>query len=169
MVNRMARWIAQAVVYAGVVAVIGYFASAPAYRHFPEDRALIKMTFTHGGKYRGGCRRRSAEELQEIAPNMRKKFDCPRDRVPVVVELDIDGAPLYRATLPPSGLHGDGPSIMYEAFSVPAGNHKVEVRLRDTDRAQGFDYVARRSFNLEAKRLLVIQFRAEAGGIVFRE
>ena len=169
MAIRPLRWFGQAAVYAALVLVIGYFASAPAYRHFPGDQAMIKMTFTHGGKYRGGCRRRTAKELQELAPNMRREFDCPRDRVPVVVEMDVDGEPAYRASLEPSGLHGDGPSIMYRGFPVQAGRHTVEVRMRDTDRRSGFDYQRDGSFSLNPGQLLVIQFREEAGGFTFKE
>ena len=163
------KWPAQAVFYAVLAAVIGYFAAAPAYRHFAADQAMIKMTFTRGGEYKGGCRKRSAKELREIAPNMRKDFDCPRDRVPVVVELDVDGEAVYRASHEPSGLHGDGPASMYEGFPVPAGDHTVAVRLRDTARESGFDYVREGRFTLEPGQLLVVQFRAEAGGFIFRE
>ncbi len=166
---RLLKWTGQAGVYAALAAVIGYFAAAPAYRHFAEGQAMIKMTFTHGGEYKGGCRRRTAKELQEIAPNMRKDFDCPRDRVPVVVEVDVDGAPVYRASHDPSGLHGDGPANMYEGFPVPAGEHTVAVRLRDTARDEGFDYTREGRFTLAPGQLLVVQFRSEAGGFIFRE
>lgn len=166
---KLLKWPAQAVFYALLAVVIGYFASAPAYRHLAAGQAVIKMTFTHGGEYKGGCRKRSAKELQEIAPNMRKEFDCPRDRVPVVVELDVDGAPVYRASHDPSGLHGDGPANMYRGFTVPAGEHTVAVRLRDTARQSGFDYTREGRFTLAPGQLLVVQFRAEAGGFIFRE
>ena len=154
------------VVFAGAV---GYFSAAPAYRHFDSGQALIKMTMTHGGEYKGGCRKRTAQELQDIAPNMRRQFDCPRDRVPVVVELDVDGEPVYQASLPPSGLHGDGPASMYEALVVPAGSHRIDVRMRDTERDSGFDYESSASFTFRPRQLLVIQFRQESGGFTFTE
>lgn len=169
MIASLIRWIGQGVFYLGLALIIGYFASAPAYRHFSADHALIKLTFTHGGKYKGGCRRRTAEELQELAPNMRRPFDCPRDRVPVVIEVDIDGEPVYRASLEPSGLHGDGPSIMYRGFAVAAGRHKMALRLRDTDRPSGFDYEREGTFTLKPAQLFVVQFREEAGGFMFKE
>ena len=162
------KWLGQAAVYAAIAVVLGYFASAPAYRHFAADQALIKVTFTHGGQYKGGCRRRTAEELRELAPNMRKPFDCPRDRLPVVVELDVDDETIYSASLEPSGLHGDGPSILYKGFPVPAGEHRIAVRLRDSERTSGFDYETGITRTLKPSQLLVIQFRAEAGGFTFK-
>lgn len=163
------KWSGQIAFYAVFAAIVGYFASAPAYHHFADGQALIKMTFTHGGEYKGGCRKRTADELKEIAPNMRKEFDCPRDRVPVVVELDLDGEAVYRASHAPSGLHGDGPSIMYKGFPVPAGERTIVARLRDTARETGYDYTREGTFTLRPGQLLVIQFRKEAGGFVFRE
>lgn len=163
------RWLGQGVVYAALAAVLGYFSAAPAYRHLEAGQAVIKMTFTHGGSYKGGCRQRTAEELRELAPNMRRKFDCPRKRVPVTVELDVDGETLYSASRPPSGLHGDGPSIMYRSFQVPAGEHRLSLRLRDSERQSGFDYERERTVTLRPGQLLVVQFRTEAGGFTIRE
>ncbi|MGI9415368.1 MAG: hypothetical protein ACR2PM_16960 [Hyphomicrobiales bacterium] len=161
-------WLGQAAVYAVIAVVLGFFASEPAYRHFAADQALIKLTFTHGGKHRGGCRRRTAKELQELAPNMRRPFDCPRDRLPVVVELDVDDETVYRASLEPTGLHGDGPSILYKGFPVPTGEHRIAVRLRDSERSSGFDYESESTQSLKPAQLLVIQFREEAGGFTFK-
>jgi len=169
MMASLFKWAGQAVFYALTMAVIGYFASAPAYRHFAADHALIKLTFTHGAKFKGGCRRRTAEELQELAPNMRKPFDCPRDRVPVVIEVDVDGETVYQAALEPSGLHGDGPAVLYRSFPVPVGQHTMAFRLRDTDRATGFDYERQATVTLKPDQLFVIQFREELGGFTFKE
>lgn len=163
------KWLGQGLFYAAIVALLGFFASAPAYHHLGADKAMIKVTFTHGGKYKGGCRRRTAEELRKLAPNMRRPFDCPRDRLPVTFQLDLDGSTIYSASLPPSGLHGDGPSILYRGFEVPAGEHSIALRLRDSDRAEGFDYEAQKRFDLKPGKLLVVQFRAEEGGFIFRE
>lgn len=163
------KWTGQAAVYAVIMVVIGYFASAPAYRHFAADHALIKLTFTHGAKFKGGCRRRTAQELQELAPNMRKPFDCPRDRVPVVIEVDVDGETVYQAALKPSGLHGDGPAVLYRSFPVTAGKHTMAFRLRDTDRTTGFDYERHATVTLKPDQLFVIQFREELGGFTLKE
>ncbi len=164
----IAKYAGQAIVLLALVAGVGFLASSPAYQHFPEGQALIKMTFVHGGQHVGGCRRRTAAELEEMAANMRRLMDCPRDRLPVVIELDVDGQRVHREVIAASGLHGDGPAVYYDSFQVAAGAHSIAVRLRDTDREEGFDYEGSAEFVLEPSQLLVVQFRPEAGGFVFR-
>ena len=159
----------QVVIYAAIMAVIGYFSDTPAYRHFPADAALIKLTLVHGGQSKGGCRVPTPEELEELAPNMRRKLVCERERLPVAVELELDGNVIYSDVLQPTGLRSDGPARLYESFRVPPGLHRVAARLRDSDRAEGFDYEAETEVARRPGELFVVQFRAESGGFLFPE
>jgi hypothetical protein len=99
---------------------------------------------------------------------MRRKESCPRERVPVVIEMDVDRKPAHRESLRPSGLSGDGPSRIYRRFELPPGQHEVALRLRDSERATGFDYERSFTVDLSPRRNLVIDFRTEAGGFVIR-
>jgi hypothetical protein len=98
---------------------------------------------------------------------MRRPLDCPRERLPVVVELVADGKVLLQAALPPSGLSGDGPSQVYHRFLVEAGPHEITARLRDSDRTEGYDYERSATLELRPAQNFVIDFRADAGGFVF--
>ena len=162
------RYLAQAVLYGLVAVLFGYFSANPPYTHFPSDQAMVRLSFAHGADRRGECRRRTPEELGNLAPNMRTPMVCPRERLPVLVELEIDGAPLYAAELPPSGLNKDGPSRAYQSFSVAPGRHVLIARLRDTARSEGFDYEQSVAVDLAAGQHLVVDFRADIGGFVFR-
>jgi len=161
------RYLGQIVVYAAIAVLLGYFSTAPAYRHFPAELAQVKMSFAHGAKPKGECRRLTAEEIAELAPNMRRPMSCPRERLPVVVELDIDGDTMLSESLPPTGLAGDGPSRIYRIVPVEAGRHTVVARLRDTDRTDGFDYERRADIELEPNAIFVVDFRADLGGFIF--
>ena len=159
--------VAQLVLYAAFAVAVVTFSSCPPYARVDADNAVIKLSFSHAGELREPCRTRSPEELAALAPNMRTGVDCPRERVPVAVELEIDGERVYRAALPPSGLAGDGPSSVYERFTVPAGLHRVRVRLRDTRRELGFDHERTVDVRLVPRQSFVIDFRAEQGGFQF--
>ena len=151
-----------------IFAAVAVFADWPRYRQIDVQSAVIKLSFTHGSNRKADCRVRTAEELAKLPPNMRKPLDCPRTRGAVYVELDLDGQPIYRASLPPSGISGDGPARVYQRFVVPAGRHVIVVRMRDTQRIEGFDYSKVGDVVLAPEQNFVIDFRPEAEGFVFR-
>ena len=157
----------QIAIYGAFAVLIGYFADSPPYEFFRGDKAVVTLSFAHGAARKGECRRLSREELQKLAPNMRKVVSCPRERLPVVVKLELDGQNLYEATLPPTGLSGDGPSHVFKRFVVSAGHHTLVARLRDTKRETGYDYIATKAIDLAPAQSLAIDFRADIGGFVF--
>lgn len=157
----------QGVVYLVIALLFGLFSDWPRFTYFPADQAQIMLSFAHGAQRKGECRKLTEEELDELAPNMRRPEICPRERLPVVVELLLDGEPLYREALPPSGLSGDGPSQVHQGFTVAPGTHELTVRLRDTNRPEGFDYERSETILLRAQQNFVIDFRADTGGFVF--
>jgi hypothetical protein len=99
---------------------------------------------------------------------MRAPTRCPRERSPVTVELDIDGAAAARVVAPPSGLSRDGASALYRRLPVAAGERLIQVRLRDDDRSPTFAYTAERRITLAPAQVLVIDFDAERGGITLQ-
>jgi hypothetical protein len=164
---KVTRYIGQFIAYALFALVVGYFATQPAYTHLDPDMALIKLSFSHAGAHRQECRQLTQEELNRLPPNMRRPMDCPRERRPLLVELELDGEILYRDELPPSGLAGDGASTAYRKFPVAAGSHQLVARLRDSRREEGFDYVKSAEVTLAPQQNFVIDFRPEFGGFLF--
>lgn len=152
------------VLFSGVAA----FSDWPPYQQIPEGDGVIMLSFVHGADRRSACRTRTAEELAKLAPNMRKKVVCPRVRPSVDVELDIEGRTVYRATLPPTGIAGDGPSRVYERFLERAGQYDLAVRMRDNPKTQGFDYESKQRVSLAPGQLLVIDFRPDTKQFVFQ-
>ena len=165
--HRLVQLAGQAIAYALFAVAIGYFATRPAYTHLDPDKALIKLSFSHAGQRKGDCRRLTPEELAELAPNMRRPLDCPRERLPLRVELLLDGETLFRGALPPSGLAGDGASTVYRKFPVTSGQHRLTARLRDTARTEGFDYESERDVVLDPRQIFVVDFKAALGGFIF--
>jgi len=165
--SQLLRWSGQIVIYALFAGLIVFFSSRPSYNYFPAEQALVKLSFAHGAKQKGECRKRTREELQKLAPNMRKPMLCPRERLPVYVELLVDGKVIYQASLPPTGLSRDGPSRVYERLVISAGRHDLTARLRDTARDTGFDYERTEHLDLKPGHSLAIDFRADIGGFVF--
>lgn len=156
----------QAAVLGLFAALLGYLATRPAYVHMDPRDALVTLSFGHAGERKVPCRRLTPDEIAALPPNMRKPVDCPRERVDLLVELALDGRVLYRGSLPPSGLAGDGASTVFEEFPVAPGTYTLTARLRDTRREEGFDYETERTVSLAAGRRLVVDFRPDTGGFV---
>ena len=79
--------IGQIVLYGAFAAFIGYFSTNPIYRQIPDDVALVKLSMSHLGSRE--CRKRSAEELAKLPPNMRAPLDCPRGRSDTRIVLEL--------------------------------------------------------------------------------
>ena len=156
--TRMRTWLGQSLLYAALAAVVGVFSHWPPYQHLAPGQALVKLSIVHHGERLGDCVEQSAEELARLPPNMRAPTRCPRERAPVSVEVDIDGQPAMQLTGQPSGLSRDGAAALYRRLQVPAGSHRIAVRLEDNPRQAGFDYIAEQSVDLKPAEILVIDF-----------
>ena len=132
------RLCGQFAVIVALFASVATLAAWPVYRETPRGTAVVTLTFVHGADRRADCRRLTPEEIAKLPPNMRRVQDCPRSRRPIYVELDVGDQVAYRASLPPTGIAGDGPSRVYQRFVLPAGPYDIAVRMRDTARTEGF-------------------------------
>lgn len=161
------KYALQALFYLPLMALIGYFSNAPVFVHLPPDEALLRLSIAHAGERRLACRERSAEELAKLPANMRAAQDCPRERSPLLVELEVDGEVRLRAEAQPAGSQRDGLATVYRRIAVPAGSHRLVVRLRD--RAEGdFNHVRDETLQLAGGDSVLIDFNAARGGLEFR-
>ncbi len=167
MIRRILRYLGQAAVLAIGAAIVAYFSIKPGYEAFPPDRALIKLSFNHVGKPKGECRRLTREELAVLPPNMRRPTICPRERVPLRVELEVDGTLLFADMIEATGLSKDLPAHIYQKLEIAPGPHRVVARLRDSARVEGFDFVREAEVILAPREILVIDFMADRDGFLF--
>jgi hypothetical protein len=167
-VTRALQALGQAIAYAAFMALLGYFAANPSYRYADPGKAEIKLSLSHATERIEPCVPLTQEQIAELAANMRRTETCERARQPLVLELDFDGRTVRRVTANPSGLWGDGPASVYERIPVPAGEHAIAVRLRDSGRGDGWDNAAEATVNLAPGRYLTITFRSETGEFAFR-
>lgn len=158
----LARFAVLAAVFAGVAAL----SDRPSHRSLPEGVGVLTLSFHHGADRGAACRPATPEELAAQPANMRRTLICPRERPPVRVELDIDGARAFEADVPPSGIGRSGPSRVHRRFVLPAGDHEVAVRMRDRP-GDAFDWEDARTVRIDPADHRVIDFRAAGGGFIF--
>jgi hypothetical protein len=162
-----ARLAAQGLAYAVFAAALAYLSAAPAYRHMDPGLALIKLSLIHPGQRKEACPELTPEEMARLPPNMRRPVGCPRARHAVWVELIADGETIYQGERAPGGLWSDGPSHFYVRLPIAPGRHRLEARLRDGGRTEGFDHAGVAEVELAAGQNFVVDFRAESGGFSF--
>jgi len=161
------RIVAQLLLYLPLMALIGYFSTAPRFAVIAADQALLRVSLIHAAERKQECRKRTPEELAKLPPNMRAALDCPRERAPLLVELEIDGVTVFSRSVAPAGFKRDGAASLYHRLPVAAGRHRVVARLRD--RADGpFNYVREETLELSPGGMLLIDFVATKGGFDFR-
>src|SRR5690606_21602539 len=105
--------------------------ASPAYRHLESDQGLLRLSFRHPGKIAADCRERSPEELAKMPPQLRAEMECPRERSPVQVRVELDGELLFDESYAPAGLRKDGAASGYFRMPIPAGEHRLQVKFND--------------------------------------
>jgi hypothetical protein len=152
------KYIGQFLFYAAFASLVGLLSIWPSYHILGPQDALVSVTFSHAGKRIGECRTLTQEELNKLAPNMRKPKECPRERHPIYVELRADDQLIFAQTLLPSGLWNDGKSNIYQRTKVDAGEYLIFVGMNDTGANDSFDYELSRNLTIRPGSNVVIRF-----------
>jgi hypothetical protein len=147
---------------------IGGLSRWPPLRPLGEGEALVRLAMAVPGKLKGECRRLSEEELARLAPNMRRPLDCPRERRPVRIRLEVDGALAREEVIQPSGVARDGAATAYWKLLLPAGRHELRALVSEDATLAGHGYERSARLDLPAGSVLTVDFDRERGGILFR-
>ncbi|NIA27140.1 MAG: hypothetical protein GWP02_03715 [Desulfobulbaceae bacterium] len=166
--RNVARAALQVALYAGFAFVTGYLSFWPRYQYAAPDMATVKISLSHATNHVAPCVELTPQQIAELAPNMRRSQLCERKRLPLLLELDIDGELALRIEASPSGMWGDGNASVYERFDLAPGEHRIATRLRDTARSDGWDYSYEENVIFAAGRYRTITFKPEKGGFSIR-
>lgn len=154
----------QALNYAVFMAMVWYFSFSPSYRQLAEDKAVVTLAFGHAAQRVSECNVLSQEELMKLAPNMRKPMDCPRERSPITVELQVDGEVAIRDIFDAPGIYQDQSVDVYRNVKVPHGEHRLSVWMNDDVNVDGPTYRFERTVNLQPAQRFVVTFDANKNG-----
>ena len=130
----------QVLLYSAFAAGIGYLSVSPTYHYADSELAVVKLSLSHAADRVVECVKLTPQQINERALRGESVNDCERERLPLTIELDIDGTTVLAVAASPSGLWNDGPSSV---------EHTENVTLRPG-------------------HYFTITFRAENGGFGFR-
>lgn len=162
------RFLLQVIAYAAFAIAVGYLSFWPRYHYASPELANVKLSLSHATERVVPCVKLTPQQVAELAPNMRRTHSCERQRLPLMLQLSVDGEITFEHEALPSGLWEDGPASIYERFDLSPGVHTIAVQLRDTAREDGWDYTHSEDVTLVAGRYMTITFKAENGGFAFR-
>jgi hypothetical protein len=166
--RNVARAALQIALYAGFAYMVGYLSFWPRYQYASPDMATVKISLSHATNRVEPCVELTPQQIAEYAPNMRRSQLCERERLPLFLELDVDGELALRIEASPSGMWADGNASVYERFDLAPGKHRIATRLRDTARSDGWDYSYEEDVIFAAGRYRTITFKPEKGGFSIR-
>lgn len=142
-----------------------YLADSP-YQFHPKNSAAFIFSIKHMGKRVVPCEKKSREELAKLPYRERRPMDCPPDRLPIYVQVFVDGEKKVERVVAPGGLRDDGPSIVYVRYLLKPGPHQIKVRMSDTGKADAIDYVFDGTIELKAGQVSVMDFDDRQGSFV---
>ena len=166
--SNVLRYLIQVAAYAAFAFVVGYLSFWPRYDYASPEVAAVKLSLSHATERVEPCVQLTPQQIAELAPNMRRSQSCERQRVPLFLQLDVDGEIAFERQTAPTGLWEDGNATVYERFELSPGKHTITLRMRDSAQADTWDYTHTEDVVLEAGRYLTITFKAENGGFRIR-
>jgi coenzyme F420-reducing hydrogenase delta subunit/NAD-dependent dihydropyrimidine dehydrogenase PreA subunit len=105
----------------------------------------------------------SDRDDDDVPVHMRRQRVVSRRRVPVRLEIAVDGEIRFSRSYKPGGLFGDGMSIALARIPVNPGPHSVEVSLGRSNEIGTWDYVFRDTLMFIASRHHVVLFNRATG------
>ncbi|MCP4076935.1 MAG: hypothetical protein GY744_12225 [Gammaproteobacteria bacterium] len=166
--NKIIRYPLQILNYSIFMGLVWYFSILPPYHQLEENQALITYTMSHVGKHVTECKKMSYDELMKLPPNMRKPMDCPRERSPVVMELQINDEVIFSHSAQPLGLYKDQGIDIYQNIKIPAGKHRMKTWLNDDVKVEGPIYQHEQDIVIKPEQHLIIQFDSGEGGFIVK-
>lgn len=153
------RYFFQALFFAVFFLPLVLLTTQPVHHHLQKDKAVLKVAIRHAGQIIGECTPIHHPVDGDLPANMRRAESCPRERSPLRLELAIDGNKLYSASIPGSGLHNDGVSSMYHRIVVPAGSHRLQLRMNDDIAQEDFTWHLDQQVHLQPAQVMVATFK----------
>lgn len=147
-----------------------YFLSDAPYTFHKQRETQLKLSFKYSGKQQQDCNqwefikgealkyRETLKETARVPMKGRKLEACNRERFPVSVKLYVNSTKILDRVYNPTGFKKDGPSYAYEKIKMEPGNHQIEIKMRDSRRTDGFDYVFKERIDFKPGRVVIIDF-----------
>lgn len=149
------------------VVLIHQLSASPAHTYSAADEALLIVSFKKITSRAKECGEQELKAYKKHEKQRRKHMQrtrkaCgSRERVPVDVDVWIDGRKAFAKRHFPSGYHMDGYAYVYKRFRLKSGPHKVKVTAREQKDGGGRSYIFNDTIEFNSRRVVVVEFDKE--------
>lgn len=110
----------------------------------------------------------SEEELSGRLEHMRGQELANRERLPLAVEVLVDGETVLRTDFYPRGFRRDGPTYGYAEVPLPVGVHQVAARVTPVGGAGFAPVVLEQSVEVAPRQVRILSYGALGEGLTLR-
>ena len=125
---RLPQLITVGVVTAAGLGILAYASAMPVAYHNAET-ARLRLSWSARPERIEVCRQLSDSEQAEREEHMRQRVECVGNFATYALTVEVDGRAIGESVLQGAGLRHDRPLYLLRDFPVPAGEHRVLVRL----------------------------------------
>ncbi len=137
---------------------LGFLTDLPTYTVNNADTTALKLVVRHSGLTLGECRVLDQEELNQLAPNMRRPTICPRAKAPLAVSLKVDDALLIHENLTPSGIHDDGVLALFRKLELVAGDREVHLSVTHSLVGKKKTEEFERNISVDSNSIVIVEY-----------
>jgi len=119
------------------IVFIGIFSTWPSYQFYGPDESQLLLSFKKRTVKEHLCDEKELEaynvEMESLPKHMRARGrECgSRARVPLEVNIWLDGEKSISKVIKPAGIHSDGVVFVFEKFTFKSGPHDIKITVRD--------------------------------------
>lgn len=163
MINKKLSITAILILMAPVV-LIYHLSTSPAYTYSAKDDAMLIVSFKKLPAKAEECNEEELKANDEYLKKRRKHMQrtrrvCgSRERVPMDVNLWINGENAFAQRHFPAGFYTDGYIYVYKQFKLKSGSYKVKVTAREQKEGGGRSYVFEDTIEFNDRRVVVVDF-----------
>ena len=124
----LTRLLAAAAASAAGLGLLAY-TSAASLAYHPEDGARLRLSWSARPERIEKCRQLSGEEQAQREEHMRQRVECEGGFASYALRVEVDDRSIGETVFRGGGLRHDRPMHVLRDFPVPAGEHRVRVRV----------------------------------------
>ena len=116
---------------------VAYFSTSPRYVFKHSNESGLAISLKHTTKRKHPCTDEERAEYLAKIRNLKHSRNVgaqcgSRERFPMDIKVDLDGAEIWKKEITPSGLSKDSVIYVFEKFFLTPGRHRLDVAIRDS-------------------------------------